>query len=110
MDSAPFDPDADLVRDVRSIAAELRKYDENLYRKPRWLVFNKIDMLAPEERDEVCSRILKGLRWRGKSFRISALTGEGCEHLSAQAMNFLERLSVRGERDEERETIRRQSR
>ncbi|OGA02824.1 MAG: GTPase ObgE [Betaproteobacteria bacterium RIFCSPLOWO2_02_FULL_64_12] len=110
VDAAPLDPDADPVRDVRSIAAELRKFDEGLYRKARWLVFNKIDMLAPGAREEVCNRILKALRWRGMSFRISALTGEGCEHLSAEAMKFLEKLSARGERDEGRKTIRRQGR
>lgn len=110
VDAAPLDPDTDPVRDVRSIAAELRKFDEGLYRKARWLVFNKIDMLAPGKREEVCNRILKALRWRGMSFRISALTGEGCEQLSAEAMKFLEKLSARGECDEGRKTIRRQGR
>src|SRR5688500_11988690 len=35
----------DPVRDARVIAAELKKYELALYRKPRWLVFNKIDAL-----------------------------------------------------------------
>ena len=33
----------DLARDVRVIAAELKKHGGGLDRKPRWLVFNKID-------------------------------------------------------------------
>ncbi|MBI2316788.1 MAG: GTPase ObgE, partial [Betaproteobacteria bacterium] len=45
VDIAPADPDADPVRDARALAAELKKYDDALHGKPRWLVFNKIDML-----------------------------------------------------------------
>ena len=71
MDIAPFDPDADPVRDARAIVAELRKYDEALYRKPRWLVLNKAD-LAPE-RDARIARIVRALRWKGPGSR-SALT------------------------------------
>src|SRR5216117_3333679 len=41
VDVAPFDPDADPARDARSIAAELKKFDPALHRKPRWLVLNK---------------------------------------------------------------------
>src|SRR6478735_6706462 len=47
IDIAPFDPEADPVRDAKAIAAELKKYDEQLARRPRWLVFNKTD-LAPD--------------------------------------------------------------
>src|SRR3989440_34534 len=35
--------DEDPARDARTIAGELKKYDARLHRKPRWLVFNKID-------------------------------------------------------------------
>ena len=50
VDIAPLDPDADPAKDARAIAAELKKYDPALYRKPRWLVFNKIDLLPEGER------------------------------------------------------------
>ena len=39
------------MRGVRAIAAELRKYDEKLYRKPRWFVLNKIDLVPADARD-----------------------------------------------------------
>lgn len=110
VDVAPLDPGADPARDARSIVAELKKYDPALYRKPRWLVLNKIDMLLPEERDAACNRLLKALRWRGPSFRVSALTGEGCRQLCAATMAFLERRAREGFRDEGRKTVRRQSR
>lgn len=90
VDVAPLEPDADPARDAKSIAAELKKYDPALYRKPRWLVLNKMDMLPGEERDAAAEDLVRRLRWRGPSFRISALTGEGCKELSYSVMKFLE--------------------
>jgi len=90
VDVAPLDPDADPARDARAIATELKKYDPALYKKPRWLVLNKIDMLPEEEREASAQRLLRKLRWKGPSFSISALTGEGCRELSFAVMKFLE--------------------
>jgi GTP-binding protein len=93
VDLAPFEPDADPVRDARSIVTELRKYDERLYRKPRWLVLNKADLLPPAERERAASEFVRRLRWKGPRFVVSALTGEGCRELCYAVMNELERKS-----------------
>jgi GTP-binding protein len=90
IDVAPLESDADPVRDARSIAAELKKFDVALYRKPRWLVLNKLDMLPAKERKAAAADIVRRLRWRGPSFCISALTGEGCRELGFAVMKFLE--------------------
>jgi len=90
IDVAPLGPDADPVFDARAISTELRKYSEALYRKPRWLVLNKLDMLPPEDRGTVVAGILKRLRWRRPHFCVSALTGEGCRELSYAIMNHIE--------------------
>ncbi|NUN62725.1 MAG: 50S ribosome-binding GTPase, partial [Burkholderiaceae bacterium] len=81
VDLAPFDPEADPVADAKAIAEELRKYDEALYNKPRWLVLNKLDMVPSEERAARVADFVKRLRWKGPVFEISALTREGCEPL-----------------------------
>lgn len=94
IDCMPLASDTDPVRDARAIVAELRAYDESLYRKPRWLVLNKIDLIPEEEREQIAAAIVKRLRWRGPCFRISALTGEGCQELSLAVMNYLERGEV----------------
>jgi len=91
VDIAPLDTGTDTVREAKAIANELRKYDETLYRKPRWVVVNKIDMIPAEERARTVKRFLKDLGWKGKSFIISALTGEGCRELSFAVMEHLER-------------------
>jgi GTPase len=68
------------AQDARIIAAELRKYDAGLARKPRWLVFNKIDSVPDAQAR--ARKVLNALRWKRPSFLISALTGEGCVALS----------------------------
>ena len=69
----------DPVRDARIVAAELKKYEESLYRKPRWLVFNKIDAL--EDPDARVQKILRALRWKRPWFKVAAISGEGCKPL-----------------------------
>jgi GTP-binding protein len=66
----------DATPTARAIAAELKKYDEALYRKPRWLIFNKIDAMADAKAR--AERIVRSLRWQRPWFMVSALTGEGC--------------------------------
>jgi GTP-binding protein len=90
IDAAPTGEGADPVRDARSIAAELKKFDPRLHKKPRWLVLNKIDMLPGDGGKAAEQDLLRRLRWRGPSFRISALTGEGCRELTSSVMRFLE--------------------
>jgi GTPase len=68
--------EADAAKGARAIAAELKRYSDTLHRKPRWLLFNKID--AVDDAPARIAKILKALRWKRPWFGISALTGEGC--------------------------------
>ena len=81
VDVFPFDPQRDPVSEAKAIVEELRKYDPELYEKPRWLVLNKLDMIDPDERRKVRDDLVNGLGWTGPVFSISALTGEGCREL-----------------------------
>jgi GTP-binding protein len=87
IDIAPLDETSDPARDARAIAQELRKFDESLYRKPRWLVFNKAD-LAPDA-DLRIRKTIRALRWKGPWFKVSALTGNGCRQTCAAAYRFI---------------------
>jgi GTP-binding protein len=90
IDIAPYDPDVDPVSQARAIASELKRYDPALHRKPRWLVLNKSDLLAPEDRTRVVSEFARRLRWKRPIFLISAATGAGCRELCFKIMAFLE--------------------
>jgi GTP-binding protein len=76
---------------VRALAAELKKYDPALAKKPRWLVFNKADLLEPKEREKRAAALVKKLRWTKPWFVISAIKGEGCKELTYQVMDLLEK-------------------
>jgi GTP-binding protein len=80
VDAAPFD-DADPVVQARAIVAELKKYDPKLHAKPRWLVFNKLDMVPVAEREQRIKDWVRRLRWKGPVFAISALAREGLQPL-----------------------------
>jgi GTP-binding protein len=81
--------DEDPVKAVRAIAAELKKYDEQLHRKPRWLVFNKVDAL--ENARPKAEKLVRALRWKRPWFAISALSGEGCEAVTKAVAKELAR-------------------
>jgi GTP-binding protein len=81
VDFAPFDPAVDPVAQAKAIVRELKKYDESLYEKPRWVVLNKLDMIPVEERAQRVADFVKRFKWKGPVFQISALTREGCESL-----------------------------
>jgi GTP-binding protein len=88
VDIAPFDEAVDPVHEAKAIVEELRKYDESLYDKPRWLVLNKIDML-PDAQD-VVKKFVKDYGWKGRVFSISAISGIGCKELTYAIMQHIE--------------------
>jgi GTP-binding protein len=90
VDIVPPDENADPAADARAIVEELRRYDEDLYRKPRWLVLNKLDALPEDERAARIERLVRELGWQGPVFGISALSGEGCQALVYAIMAHLD--------------------
>ncbi len=99
VDIAPFYEAINPVDEARAIVEELRKYDESLYNKPRWLVLNKIDML--EETKQHVDKFIKEYGWEGRCFAISAISGIGCKELTYAIMEHIE--AVRVQEDEEAE-------
>lgn len=89
VDIAPFDPEADPLRDAKAILKELRKYDQSLYAKPRWLVINKIDLLPNDERDTRIAALIRGYKPQ-RHFVISAISGDGCREVTYAIMDHLD--------------------
>jgi GTP-binding protein len=100
VDISPPDPDADPVKDARAIVAELKKFSAELGKRERWLVLNKIDLLPPAEADARCKDIVRRLRFKGPTFRISAATGAGTSTLCEALMRRLEELAPPAAGDE----------
>ncbi|MCZ8112535.1 MAG: Obg family GTPase CgtA [Betaproteobacteria bacterium] len=89
VDAAPFDDSVDPVAQARAIVAELKKYDPALHAKPRWLVFNKLDMVPAAEREARVKNYVRRLRWKGPVFAISALARDGLQPLLEKIQNFV---------------------
>jgi len=90
VDLAPLDADADPVHDARAIVEELRRYDEALYEKPRWLVLNKLDLVPEDERVARVKAFVKSYRWKGPVFAIAAVNGDGCRELTFAVQAWLD--------------------
>jgi GTP-binding protein len=92
VDIAPFDPGANVARDAKAIVNELKKYDEGLFRKPRWLIINKIDLVPEDERKKRIAALLKGYGKVDRHFVISAIDGEGCREVTFAIMDYLDQV------------------
>ena len=90
VDVAPPATASSVAADVRGIAAELERHSAELGATPRWLVFNKIDLVPEERRGTLVDDSLEQLSWRGPGFAISAIDGGGCESLCRSLMASLE--------------------
>jgi len=83
---------SDPVDNAKAIIAELERYSPKLASKPRWIVFNKVDLLLPDEVEEVRHRLLKELEFEGFEFQISAFQRQGTDDLCQELMSFIENL------------------
>ncbi|MDD2720132.1 MAG: GTPase ObgE [Gallionella sp.] len=87
VDIAPLYDGINPAAEAAAILNELKKYDQSLYDKPRWLLLNKADLL--EDRDATVERFLKEFTDYDRYFVISAISGEGCKELSYAIMEHL---------------------
>lgn len=92
IDLSPFDENADPVANARALIDELEKYDPELAQKPRWLVLNKLDLVAEDEREEKVRDLIARLCWDGPVFEISAYTKTGCTELMEAVYRYFEQL------------------
>jgi len=94
VDIAPLDEAIDPVEQVRAIETELERFDPDLLKRPRWLVFNKIDLLPEHEREKTASAIVGKLKWSAPWFMVSATGREGTRELCRQVQAFFDRLKA----------------
>jgi len=80
---------ADPIETTLAVAAELGRYSAKLAELPRWLVINKIDLVAPDEREAIVADIVGKLGFNGPVFAVSAATGEGTKTLCREIAGYL---------------------
>ncbi|MBR9857632.1 MAG: Obg family GTPase CgtA [Gammaproteobacteria bacterium] len=89
IDVLPVD-ESDPADNADIIVNELLQYSDALAAKPRWLVFNKLDLVLEDEAEATIQRVIDLLDWKGPVFRISAIGKEGTKELTQALMNFLD--------------------
>jgi GTP-binding protein len=105
VDVFPLNTDEDVVASAVAITQELKKYDPELYDKPRFLVINKVDLVLEEERDELVNKFVNEFKKHetntnfDKIFVISGVTGSGCQDVCYSIMNFLDELKSLASQD-----------
>jgi len=92
VDLAPLHEGVDPVHEAHALVNELKKYDEALYNKPRWLVLNKLDLL--QDREEKVAAFLEAYGEDTRHFAISAINGEGCKELTYAIMEHLDAVAA----------------
>jgi len=100
VDIAPLDGVTDPVAEAKAIVNELKKHDETLYEKPRWLVLNKVDMV--EDPDKVTAEFKKRFDWDGPVYAISAINGKGCKQLTYDIMDHMDAVKRQEEEEKDR--------
>lgn len=98
IDLLPMDQ-SDPAENAKTIVEELEKYSPLLAQKPRWLIFNKVDLMLEEEVDEVCQRVIDTLEWDGPVYKISAFQKTNLDPLCHDIMDFIETLPAPSEQE-----------
>lgn len=78
----------EIADSIRAIENELRSFSETLFKRERWLVLNKIDLLDEEELEQRRQQIVDTLSWDRPVHTISAATGAGCRDLMYRILNW----------------------
>lgn len=100
VDMAPFDG-KEPKEAVKEIVGELEGFSPTLASRERWLVLNKLDMVAEDERDQLCDELVKSLGWEGPVYKVSAIKSDGLEALCWDIMRWIEEKSEAEASDEE---------
>ena len=91
LDIEPIDG-SDPVEAANAIVAELEKYSPKLASKPRWLVFNKTDLLLEEELQARIDDIVSRLDWQGEVLTMSAYSRDGTDAIALKLLDYITSL------------------
>ena len=94
VDMAPLNDDIDPVAQVHAIEEELQKFDPELLDRPRWLVFNKADLMPEEDRQKHAKALVRKLKWKAPWFVVSAIAREGTWDVCLKIQDFFDRIKA----------------
>jgi len=83
---------SDPAENAQVIIQELAKYSDKLAHKPRWLVFNKIDLVLEDELEEIKQRVIETIGWDGPVYTVSAASRTNTEQMCREIQQYLDVL------------------
>lgn len=96
---------SDPAENALIILDELKKHSPKLAEKPRWLIFNKIDLLLEDEAEEVMQRVRDALEWDGPEYKIAAISKTGTEQVCRELSDYIDELPQQESIEEERQQV-----
>lgn len=88
---------SDAADQVRAIEKELARFDAGLMEKPRWLLFNKADLLTAEDARAQAGRTVSALGWEGPWFIVSGLARDNTREVMLKVQAFLDEQRLQAE-------------
>jgi len=96
---------SDPAENALIIINELAKHSPKLAAKQRWLIFNKIDLMLPEEADIVMQNVIDALKWEGPVYKIAAISKTGTQAVCQHVADHLEEMPKEYSAEEERQQV-----
>lgn len=98
VDVAPPDPTQNPAQNARAILKELAAFNEELAQKPRFLLLNKMDLIAESERESFIADLLDKIKAEGVTFdEVFAISAQNPASLKTLRFKIAERLKEIGE-------------
>lgn len=82
---------SDPIENARIVLNELKNYNDHLYKKTHWLVFNKIDLINKKQLESYSKCIVEKLNWKKRYYLISAKNKIGLKILCWDIISFLKK-------------------
>jgi GTP-binding protein len=83
---------SDPAGNAQVIIHELGKYSDKLADKPRWLVFNKIDLVLEDELEVIKQNVIDSIGWDGPVYQVSAASRTHTDALCRDIQAYLDQL------------------
>ena len=80
----------EIIQQAQTIVNELKRFDEALAMKERWLVLNKSDLVDESELADIHKALVDALEWERPVYEVSAINGNGCKQLMWDIYDWLQ--------------------